>query len=52
MSKPVYRHLAEQKWRTEGGLDLVVCTLPLATKYGSNVSSRPDGAYTPDERRA
>lgn len=24
MSKPVYRHLAEQKWRNEGDLDLLV----------------------------
>lgn len=24
MSTPVHRHLAEQKWRKEGGLDLLV----------------------------
>ena len=25
MSKPIYRHLVEQKWREEGDLDLLVC---------------------------
>lgn len=24
MSKPVHRHLVEQRWRNEGGLDLLV----------------------------
>lgn len=24
MTKPVHRHLMEQKWRKEGGLDLLV----------------------------
>jgi hypothetical protein len=27
MSKAVYRHLAEQKWRNEGDLDLLVSFL-------------------------
>lgn len=29
LSKPVYRHLAEKKWREDGALDLVVCALSL-----------------------
>lgn len=27
MSQPVYRHLAEQRWRKDGDLDLLVCGL-------------------------
>lgn len=26
MSKPIYRHLVEQRWREEGDLDLLVRT--------------------------
>ena len=27
MTKPVHRHLAEQKWRKQGDLDLLVCKM-------------------------
>lgn len=27
MSRPIYRHLLEKRWREEGALDLVVCSI-------------------------
>jgi len=49
MSKPVHRHLMEQKWRKDGGLDLLVrahCSTVCLVRC--NVYST-DGTYPPNE---
>ncbi len=35
MSKPIYRHLAEQKWREEGDLDLLVRRVSPVQRVGA-----------------
>lgn len=52
MTKPVYRHLVEKRWREEGALDLLVRCIFL---YDLNLLlSTPflDGTYSPNESRA
>jgi hypothetical protein len=50
LTKPVYRHLLEQRWKNEGALDLVVRQ---NVAFVLNASQRlKDGACAPDECRA
>ena len=48
MTKPVHRHLVEQRWRSDGDLDLLVSLPPL---FGGKrrYSFLLDGAATPNE---
>lgn len=51
MSKPVYRHLAEQQWRTNGALDLLVMFRHLFFNSGRlNIEKCADGTRVSDER--
>jgi large subunit ribosomal protein L35 len=48
MSKPVHRHLVEQRWREEGDLDLLVC---LGWNFhDSCINKCIDGTASPDVR--
>lgn len=49
MSKPVYRHLVEQRWREEGDLDLLVRS-PRFIEILHAEYRREDGTYPPNER--
>ena len=50
MTKPVYRHLAEQRWRNMGDLDLLVCLRPFVfLDFSIWPHGVIDGTYTPNE---
>lgn len=50
MSKPVYRHLTEKKWRNDGDLDLLVRSRPLF-QLVLPILTFPDGKDSPNECR-
>ena len=45
MSKPVYRHLVEQRWREEGALDMLVCLPVLAASTYTYSYSQMERIY-------